>query len=454
MAASKTIWLKRSYLGSMALFYITMLLIFGIMQLDKVPPMPILSMQLAAIFLTFFFSFLYSNKSVTVTCLIIFFFQLIAAFSLRYFFIEYFHNPLGYKPADALYYHEIASRFSRFPLHDFTMFMDSLDFMLDDRGMNYVSYFIYRIAGSPENGLKLAVLFNVCCITASSFFVFKLANCFVIVKHAQFAAFIWGTQLYSTYSAASGLKENFMVLFIIMSLYFIIRLYHEVNMKNVILALLCALVALLFRMALFYMLLASVLFMFAMKYPLLRRYIYILIALAIFFTWYFYQRTFDEMAVLRRGADAMDYDTYQGLVENKMNNAGAFASIVSYLSALIGPLPNLIASGGKVNYITLFSFSSFCKSFYAFYFIYGIYQAIKDKRVDLITLLVFWFLDVFMLIITYFTLHDRYHWPHLAIVIILSVWGGSQWHTHRHNRLIHSAYMAIVFVIITIFNFR
>ena len=106
------------------------------------------------------------------------------------------------------------------------MFMDSMEFMLDDRGMNYITYFIYKIAGSPDKGLNLAVFTNVCCITMSAFLAFKLTNVYVETKYAQFIAFIWGTQLYATYTAATGLKENFMVLFIVASLCYISILYN------------------------------------------------------------------------------------------------------------------------------------------------------------------------------------------------------------------------------------
>lgn len=454
MTFNKSIWPKRSFFGPMALFYLITIFIYGVMQQSKVPAAPILMMQIAAVFITYFFSFLYSKKSIFVTCLIIFFFQLITAYGLRYFNIEYFHHPLGYNPADALLYHEIASRFYRYPVHDFTLFMDQLDFMLDDRGMNYITYFVYKFGGSPENGLFLSVLLNVSAITVSVFYIFKLCRNFVDVKYAQFAAFVWGTQLYSSYTSSVGLKENYMVLFIVISLYFIAKLNNDFTWKNVTLAVFWAAFALFFRMALFYMLLASILFVIGMKYPLLRRYMYALMIFAIFLTWYYFRRTFDEMSVLRSGTDAMDYETYQGLVQGKMERTGAFASIVSYLSSLIGPLPNLVASGEKVNYITLYGFSSFCKSFYAFYFIYGIYCAIKTKRADVIGLLVFWFLDVVMLIMTFYTLHDRYHWPHVPIVIALSVWGAVQLKHNKSVKWLHRCYFIIVFIIITVFNFR
>ncbi len=446
--------LKRSFFGAMLLFYLAILLLYGLLMQNKVPPYPILMLQIASVFIIYFFSFLYSKKSIVVTCIIIFLFQLIVSYGLRYFNLEYFNNPLGYKPADARSYHMLAMRFMHSSFHELNMFMDSFEFMLDDRGMNYICYFIYRIGGTTERALNLMVFVNVCCITASSYFTYKLSNVFVESKYALTAAFLWGTQLYSTYTAASGLKENFMVLFLIASLYYLAILYNDFSIKNIALSVLFAASALFFRMALFYMLLASILFVVAVKFPIVRKYIYFLLIALVALTWVSYQRTFDEMAVLRRGADAMDYDTYQGLVENKMNQAGFFASIVSYLSAFIGPLPNIVAAGEKVNYITLFSFSSFCKSFYAFFFLYAIYLAIKQKKFDIMAILVFWFLDIIMLIVTFFTLHDRYHWPHVPIVITLAIWGATQWRVNKTPKLVQYTYFCTVIIIISIFNFR
>ena len=449
-----SIWPKRIYFGPILIFYLIILFLYGSMQQSKLPAAPIVAMQVAAAFITFFFSFLYSKKSIAITCIIIFIFQLICCFGLRYFNNEFFHNPLGYNPADALAYHLHASQFYRYSLHEMNNFMDSMDFMLDDQGMNYITYFIYKIAGSPERGQNLAVLINICCITLSSYYAYLLSRVFVANRYAHFTAFVWGTQLYATYTAASGLKENYMVCLIIISLFYIVKLCNDFSLKNILLALLYASSALFFRMALFYMLICSILFVAVMKFPLIRRYLYLLLIIAVILTWISYKRTFDEMVVLRSGADAMDYDTYEGLVQGRMDSAGIFATVVSYLSALIGPLPNIIASGPKANYITLYGFSSFCKSFYAFYFIYAIIVAIKERKTEALALLVFWFLEISMLIITFFTLHDRYHWPHVLIVITLSVWGAIKWDNSHNNKLFKYLYIVLALIIIIIFNFR
>ena len=77
--AKKSIWLKRSFFGPMVIFYLVLLLFFGIMQQSKLPAAPLIGMQISSIFITYFFSFLYSKKSIAVTCTIVFFFQLICS---------------------------------------------------------------------------------------------------------------------------------------------------------------------------------------------------------------------------------------------------------------------------------------------------------------------------------------------------------------------------------------
>ena len=137
---NNSIWLKRSFFGPMAIVYIAFLLMLGVMQQSKLPAAPIMAIQIVAIFIIYFFSFLYSKKSIAITCMIVFIFQLICSFGLRYFYIEYFNNPLGYKPADALTYHTIASNMYNRSIHEFKIFMDEMEFLLDDRGMNYITY--------------------------------------------------------------------------------------------------------------------------------------------------------------------------------------------------------------------------------------------------------------------------------------------------------------------------
>lgn len=447
-------WLKRSFFAHMSVYYFVAVFFFGIMQQQKMPPLPVFLMQISAVVLTVMFSYLYSRKSIAVTCSVVFLFQLFASLALRMFNYDFFHNPLGYNPADAEWYDQMATQFYRGSVRELTMFLDSAEILLDDRGFNYLLFYIYKIAGTPARGVNLATFFNVVIVTGSAYFLYKAATTIMEDKYAELVAFVWGTQLYAVYTAAAGLKENVMVFFVVAALYFIARLWHEYSLLNVVMAVLLSMFALLFRMALFYMLVASLLTVTAIKFPFIRKYLVFFIVVGVIFTLVYFRLAMSEMVEIR--GNAIDQETYEGMVANKMERSGPFSTMVSYISALIGPFPNIVSYGEKANYITLFSFSSFCKTFYAMYFLYSIYLLFKNKVVQLLPFLVFWAFDILMLIVTYYTLHDRYHWPHVPIVILLSVWGAVQWSKSKPKNatMMRRLYVIILFIILIAFNYR
>ena len=73
-----------------------------------------------------------------------------------------------------------------------------------------------------------------------------------------------------------------------------------------------------------------------------------------------------------------------------------------------------------------------------------------------IPLIAFWGLDILMLILTFYTLQDRYHWPHVPIVVLMSVWGGAQWMKSKpkNANAIHRVYTIVLFLILIMFNYR
>ena len=449
-------WLKRSFFSEMAIYYFLALIFFGVMQLQKIPALPVFMMQIVLVFWVILFAQLFSRKSIGVTCSVVFIFQMFAMVAFRVFHYEHFSNPLGFNPLDAEFYNSIATNFCHASVHELNLFLNSMDIMLDDRGFIYLLYAIYKLAGTPERGVNLAIFFNAVAVTISAYYMYKAAREYVSEGNACFAAFVWGTQLFAVYTAACGLKENFMVLFILASLYYISKLWKEFNVQNVAAAVFFAAFALLFRMAIFYMLLASILCIVAVRFPLIRRYVVFFLVVGMVFTLFYFKKAFEEMTAIRGDGEALQYDVYENMVSEKMSRTGAFAAIVNYISAAIGPFPNIVSAGEKANYITTYSFSSFCKTFYAFYFLYGFYLIIKNKVLKLIPLIVFWGFEILMLIITFYTLHDRYHWPHVPIVILISVWGAEQWlqRPSKRSGIMRRIYLVSLFVILIMFNYR
>ncbi|MBO4814312.1 MAG: glycosyltransferase family 39 protein [Muribaculaceae bacterium] len=443
------IWHSRKFFITAAFLYILFFALFAFGQKSKVPDLPIVVMQMLGMIMIVFFSFLYDRQSISKTLLLIVLFQLICCYGLRFFNIEYFENPLGFDPQDAMGYHQHGSHIEK----SFIVYLRYLDSIvqLDDYGFNLIVYFVYGLSGDPDMGIQLLVLFNIIAVTISSFFIYKLSNRFFDKADSCFIAFFWGTELYAVYTASIGLKENFMVMFVIIAIYYIMRVHKSLVSKDIIYAVLFSLPLLLFRTSVFYMLMCVLVYLLALRLPLVKRHIYVFILIiAVLATIYAYQ-AIDELA-LQQG---YSYDMLQDFADRKVKKTGSLIYTLNYLASVIGPFPNMVANEMvKQNYITLYSFSSFCKVFYSFFMIYGIYGAFRRKHYEMIGIFLFWFLNTFMLLFTLFAQHDRYQWPHMPFTLVLACYGLMCWRDERHILKWDKLYFIFALLIILIFNLR
>lgn len=442
------LWGTRKFFSIAALYYLLFFLLFIFMQKQWLPD--IVLMQMLGMGVLVFFSLLYDKQSISKTILIIVIFQLICCFGLRFFNMDYFNNPFGYKPLDATLYHRYGSHIE-LSLFGFIKYLNVLEVRVDDMGFPLIVYFVYHLSGDPQIGVQLLVFFNVVAITISSYYLYKISDLFFEKDFSCFIAFFWGTELYSVYTAAVGLKENFMVMFIVIAIYYIVRVNRRLFIKEIICAVLFSLPILLFRTSVFYMLISVLLFIVVLRLPIVKRYFYVYILLiAIIASFYTYQ-IIDELAVQQ----GYSYEFFEDLVRTKVRHQGRLTYYLNYLASVLGPFPNLISVDiVKRNYITLYSFSSFCKVFYSFFFIYGIYSIFKNKHFELISVFIFLLLNTIMLIFTLFAQHDRYQWPHIPFTIILAIYGLKCWRDNRHILRWDRWYMLLAFFVIIIFNLR
>lgn len=445
-----TSWLNRSFFIRSVLLYSCLMAILTLMQTSKGPTVEIIGLQVVFTISVIIFSRLYTYKSIISTCFIILVFQLLMQFGLRFFYYHYFDNPLGYNPADAYWYDYIAEYHMTSPISEFKRFLDENNVYIDDRGMNYVTYLIYHIAGTHVRGLQFAIIANSIAISFSSYFVYKLGRLYFDKKVSTFITFVWGTELYAVYTAASGLKENYMLALILPAFYFLAKLYKYFELKNIIYFFIFASSALLFRMALFYMLVLSFFVVIFLRFPFIRKYIVFFTITGIIVVCVYYYNVVDTIA-LERG---YSYDALDKISDNKLGHSGMIAQFLNYFAGFIGPFPNIVATGVKANYITMFSFSSFCKVMYSFFFIYGAYAAIRYRKYEYVPLLSFWLMHIVMLLFTFFTQHDRYQWPHIPIMLIIAALGGIEWHRHRHYIVWDKIYFVFAMFLIVFFNFR
>ena len=444
------LWGTRKFFSIAALYYLLFFALLVFAQRGGIPDSSIIVMQLLGMGFVAFFSLLYDKQSIAKTLLFVLAFQLLCCYGLRYFNIDYFHNALGYRPLDALIYNRYGSHIE-LSLVGFIKYLNVLSVKLDDMGFSLIVYFVYSLAGDPLVGIHLLVLFNVFAVLISSFYVYKISIMFFEKDISCFAAFFWGTELYAVYTASVGLKENFMVMFIVIAIYYIVHVNRGMLIKDIVLAVVFSLIMLLFRTAIFYMLISALLFILSIRLSVLKRYFYVYIfvvgLLGIVYTY----QIVDEIAIQQ----GYNYEFFEELVANKIRHNGRITYMFNYLASAFGPFPNLISEDvDKQNYITLYSFSSFCKVFYSFFLVYGIYNIFKKKHFELIALFVFMLLNSIMLVFTLFAQHDRYQWPHIPFTIILALYGLKCWKENRHLLRWDRWYLAIASLLIIVFNFR
>lgn len=444
------LWGTRKFFTIAALYYLLFLLLFFFTQKSRIPDSSIVLMQILGMGILVLFSLLYDKQSISKTILMVVIFQLICCFGLRFFNIDYFNNPLGYRPVDAVLYHRYGSHVE-LSLFGFIKYLNVLEVRLDDMGFPLIVYLVYYFSGDPVIGIHLLVLFNVIAISISSYYIYKISNLFFEKDLSCFIAFFWGTELYAVYTASVGLKENFMVMFIVIAIYYIILVNRRMFLKNIICAVLFSLPLLLFRSSVFYMLIGVLLFILALRLPIVKQYFYVYILLITLIASLYYYQIINELAMQQGYSN----EFLEILIDRKVRHQGNLTFIMNYLASVVGPIPNLISDDTvKRNFITLYSYSSLCKVFYSFFFVYGVYEIFKKKHYELIGVFIFWLLDTVMLLFTLFAQHDRYQWPHIPFTIILAVYGLTCWKENRHMLKWDRWYIVAAFLIIIVFNLR
>ena len=88
------------------------------------------------------------------------------------------------------------------------------------------------------------------------------------------------------------------------------------------------------------------------------------------------------------------------------------------------------------------------------YFLKAIWITYKYKVYDNISIIVYVLTNILMLIVAFFGLNIRLHWPVMPLYFIISVW--EYYITCKNNKTISSSkfYYAFMFILIVIYNLR
>ena len=134
---------------------------------------------------------------------------------------------------------------------------------------------------------------------------------------------------------------------------------------------------------------------------------------------------------------------------------GTIGYIVNALSSFIGPIPCFISyDTEKLQYLTKYSFTPYIKILTSFFFYYAFIEIIKKRSFKLMPMCLYSVLNILVLIVAFFGLHVRMHWPHIPLYLIITYWGYKKYSETPHKIPWYPLSLCFVLLLIFFYNFR
>lgn len=440
--------------------YLALLLVFGGFVYEGVifPPYGNVLFQVLTTICIAIMAWGLLNHSIShkLQLVVLFIFQVAATIGLREYSYAQWGNYLGANPIDAALYDNIASAFvnSDASLRELPQFVDN--FYLDDMGFFYIISLVYSICG-PNLGLHVLALLNCIVIIIGAHVLYRLTLMLSFQrKDADFMCFLWGVMPFAIYTSCAGLKENYMDLCIILAMYYVCR-YTVFNKRaDLFYALVFAASLLLFRTAICLILVLAIMVAWACRFPWIYRHIRLWTVVVVVVAALSFNEFVAYSYTMRGGSG--DVDRFVELMTAKTEiGDGAIGMITNIAAAFVGPFVNIVSNSSvKADYITLYGFGTLIKMMLSLYCLYGIYRVFVDKTLTLLPIVAFVLLHSIMLIFTFYTLHDRFQWPHMPFVFLLAVYGFKSIRSSSLTKYMipQMYYPMLVIGLIVLYNFR
>lgn len=355
-----------------------------------------------------------NSKSDTYSSLTIQVFLYIFVFVFLENSISYFYagNFLVFSTSDATFYHDSVMEIIDMP------FIDGIKHYLtymtyDDLGMILILYPLSLISDSNLM-LNMFYLFVGVIIALS---LFSLSQQFMSKKYAFLTALSFATSSFILFFHASGLKESFMIMLIILAFDFYYRFINNKTIVNLLGSLLFLGMILLFRPAVLGMIVISIGLgaLFSSRGGAGVKVVALLIFLFL---------AFMSQSIL---TIIQDYTT-GGLdtlieareVQGSIIGGLSFTYVVNVLSQAVGPFPTLISS--KKILTMFYAPSLIYRILLSFPFWFGMVYIYKNKWTQMYPLTLFIGLEMLALIFLIDGLELRKAMPHIPIIFVISFW--------------------------------
>jgi hypothetical protein len=337
-----------------------------------------------------------------------------AIFILFYNSLSYIYrgNFFLFSEADAVFYQTEVLKLMHMP------FGQAIDYYLsympfDDLGMILILYPLYHIV---ESNLILNI-FYLFIGTITSLSLYSLSKNFMSKKYAFVASLSYSISSFVIFFHSSGLKESFLVMLIILSFDFYYKFFKSKNILYFIVSILFMGTILLFRPAIFGMIIVSIGFgsFFGQKSGLSMKLLSLMIIIFLIII------SDDIIKVIERySTGGFDMLIYARESEGMIIGSLPFTYSVNILSQLIGPLPTLV-SQEKIM-LTIMAPSLIFRVLLSFPFWIGIWFIYKTRASILYPLLIFVLMEMGSLALILEGLEFRKALPHIAIVFIIAFW--------------------------------
>ena len=401
-------------------------------------------------FAYFLFQSEVKNKYIFYLSLVVY--QIILITSYRIFNYNVLGDWLGVG-VDGRYYTKLGTDFiaQNKSIFDIIKYFEMKRVMIDDYGMSFIATSFFWFWGA-DWGFYLLPFLSIVPILIGVHCLIRLSDMLGLQTHKGYLlGFIWGTMTYSYYNCSVGLKENYMVCMVIVSMYFLQKIVEDVSFYRIIIFLFFASTMLFFRTALFYMLVVCLIIALLLKIEDFAKYIWLWLGCGLLVSIPLFTFAINYIGGVRGGvSDQFVNNMYQ----TKMQNGGIFAPVLNTIVTFVGPIPSFISDAVKAKYITLFSFTSTTKILLSFGYIFAIVDTFKRNFLKLIPLIVFVLLHSIMIWIMFYSLHDRYQWPQYPFILLLSFYGFNEYFKKYSKGTLYKCYCAFVIACILFFNFR
>jgi hypothetical protein len=376
-------------------------------------------------------------------------FSVIAYNSISYI---YNNNFWVFSEADAIVYHNESIRLAtQTPLLGIIEFLKHYSY--EDLGMVLVVSTIYRVF---ESNLLINGLFLILSVF-TGLGIFKIGLELMPKRYAFTCAFIFSTSSAFQWYSSSGLKESLMIFFITYGFLQYYRLMKYRRNRHLVLMALSLIPLMLFRPAILFLILGSILIGNLMKQKRTKMNI---IIITIFFlglsiTSPYLAAIYDTFL-----GGGMSSVIYSKQVAGMVIGSVQFTYLVNILAALIGPLPTLIPNTKTV--LSFFAPGLIYKTLLSIPFLLGVYYIFKKKISLYYPIAIFTLLQMFSLVLIMEGLELRKSITHFPFIYLIAFGyiglysGPNQLNRARviwFKSFLSVSFLAII-LIISVWNFR